>query len=82
MFLETSRGKHVGFILALGLPDLLRSLEAVRGNQRSKFKIVKNINSLHLIATHCIIIHIPQSHSSKLLGVEQANLHYYCQLEL
>ena len=38
MFLETSRGKYVGFILALGVTDLLRSLEAVRGHQRSKFK--------------------------------------------
>ena len=35
MFLETSRGKYVGFILALGVTDLLRSLEAVRGHKRS-----------------------------------------------
>ena len=27
MFLETSRGKYVGFILALGVTDLLRCTE-------------------------------------------------------
>ena len=43
MFLETSRGKYVGFILTLGVNDLLRSLEVVRGHQRSKFKIVKTL---------------------------------------
>ena len=34
MFLETSIGKYVGFILALGV-DLLRSLEVIRGHSRS-----------------------------------------------
>ena len=29
MFLESSRGKYVGFILALGVTDLLRSLEVI-----------------------------------------------------
>ena len=35
MFLETSRGKYVGFILALGVTDLLRSLEVIQGHLRS-----------------------------------------------
>ena len=33
MFLETSRGKYDGFILALGVTNLLRSLEAMRGHK-------------------------------------------------
>ncbi len=32
MFLETARGKYVGFILALGVSDLSRSLEVIRGH--------------------------------------------------
>ena len=48
MFLETSRGKYVGFILALGVTDLLRSLEVVRGHQRSKFKIVKTFMDIDI----------------------------------
>ena len=38
MFLETSRGKYVGFILTLGVTDLLRSLEVIKGHQRSNLK--------------------------------------------
>ena len=41
MFLETSRGKYVGFILALGVTDLLRSLEVTRGHLRSLEASVK-----------------------------------------
>ena len=39
MFLESSRGKYVGFILLLDVTDPLRSFAIVRGHQRSKFKI-------------------------------------------
>ena len=38
MFLETSRGKYVGFILALGVSDLLRSLEVIRGKMLNSTK--------------------------------------------
>ena len=38
MFLETARGKYVGFILALGVSDLLRSLEVIRGQMLNSTK--------------------------------------------
>ena len=38
MFLETSRGKYVGFIFALGVNDLLRSLEVIRGQMLNSTK--------------------------------------------
>ena len=42
MFLETSRGKYVGFILALGVTDLF---EVTRGGERSsKVKVQNNKN--------------------------------------
>ena len=53
MFLETSRGKYVGFILALGVTDLLRSLKVTRGHQRSNFKIVKTLFHNFGCATFC-----------------------------
>ena len=53
MFLETSRGKYVGFILALGVTDLLRSLEVIRGHLRplatnlgATFKAPTNLGAL------------------------------------
>ena len=46
MFLETSRGKYVGFILTLGVNDLLRSLEVdivkVKGTQKYPFSSYKS----------------------------------------
>ena len=39
MFLETSRGKYVGFILALGVTDLLGSFEVPRGRERSSKRV-------------------------------------------
>ena len=42
MFLETSGGKYVGFLLALGVTDLLRSFEVTRGCERSSKVKVQN----------------------------------------
>ena len=48
MFLETSRGKYVGFILALGVTDLF---EVTRGHLRSLEAGGTNINVPHFYGT-------------------------------